>query len=104
MYRRIRSRLPSWCHAESWQEPPSASRTYIALGTSTRGSLRSPRALCRRPLRGLVQSFPKVYGQLSSKLTHYQFADSTLLRKRVSVSFEPPQLLFRPTSKISAFR
>src|SRR6185369_1216545 len=26
MYRRIRSRLPTWCHAESWQEPSSASR------------------------------------------------------------------------------
>src|SRR6185369_14889319 len=31
----------------------------------------SPRALCRRPLRGLVQSFQK---HLSSKLTHYSFS------------------------------
>ena len=33
--------------------PPSAPRTHKLLAYVSRGSLRSPRALCRRPLRGL---------------------------------------------------
>jgi hypothetical protein len=65
-----------------WQliyRPSPASRARKFICFLSRGSLRSPRALCRRPLRGLVQSF-------LFKLTHYRrhlrrFGHGSLLKE-----------------------